>query len=128
MKKLRLNRWIGCTWPGRRKLLSKPADTQTHLSDARVNSLSYSVQLRSFPAILHMLVGIHTPQCFWIFVIILAAQHPCIGGMLHLMERLYGRQSAEAENANCSLSLPTLLLGLQCVAGARPIQSLTQEQ
>lgn len=67
---------------------------------------------------------IHTPQCYRTLVIILAAQHPCIGGILHLMDGLCGRLRAEAEN----LPLPTLLLWLQRVAWAQPIHSLTQEQ
>ena len=61
----------------------------------------------------------------------LAAQHPRTQEMPRLTDGGGGRQSAErpgeeAEIADCSLSLPTLPLGLKRVAWAQAPQSLTQ--
>lgn len=61
----------------------------------------------------------------------LAAQHPRTQEMLRLTDGGGGRQSAErpgeeAEIADCSLSLPTLPLGLKRVAWAQAPQSLTR--
>lgn len=61
----------------------------------------------------------------------LASQHPRTQEMLRLTDGGGGRQSAErpgeeAEIADCSLSLPTLPLGLKRVAWAQAPQSLTQ--
>lgn len=64
-------------------------------------------------------------------MIMLAAQPPCTQEMLRLMDGGGRRQSAErpgeeAEITDCSLSPPTLPLGLKCVAWAQAPQSLTQ--
>lgn len=95
MRKLRL-RWIVHGQEG--ELISQVADAQTRLCDAKINSLSSSAHLRSFPAVLCMRMCVHTSRSYRTFVVISAAQHPCTGGMLHLRDGSGVGQTAEAEN------------------------------